>query len=158
MRRPKLVLLMGAALAVCLLPSWGLAQTDQRCFPEVGECISARFREYWEQQGGLSIFGLPLTEARSEVNPDLQHPYRTQWFERERFEQHFENQPPYDVQLGRLGDEWLKRYGRDWRTFPKGQPRAGCQFFDATGHTVCEPFLSYWKGHGLEFDGQVGTS
>ena len=65
---------------------------------------------------------------------------------------------PYDVLLGRLGDELLRRQGRDWQTFPKGQPQTGCQFFETTGHTVCEPFLSYWRTHGLEFDGRRGTT
>jgi glucose/arabinose dehydrogenase len=33
-----------------------------------------------------------------------------------------------------------------------------CAFFEQTGHTVCEPFLSYWRNNGLEFDGQPGKS
>src|SRR5207249_4110626 len=41
--------------------------------------------------------------------------------------------------------------------FPKGRPQAGCQYFETTGHSVCEPFLSYWRTHGLEFDGRRGT-
>jgi hypothetical protein len=39
------------------------------------------------------------------------------------------------VLLGRLGDEALRRQGRDWQTFPKGRPQPGCQFFAPTGHT-----------------------
>jgi hypothetical protein len=26
----------------------------------------------------------------------------------------------------------------------------GCLFFAETGHSLCEPFLSYWRGHGLQ--------
>ena len=33
------------------------AQADQRCFPETGFCISGRIRQFWEQNGGLSVFG-----------------------------------------------------------------------------------------------------
>jgi hypothetical protein len=77
----------------------------ERCFPHTNQCISGRFRQYWEQHGGVAIFGLPIAAARNEVNPDDGRVYLTQWFERARFELHTENQPPYDVLLGRLGAE-----------------------------------------------------
>ncbi len=102
------------------------------------------------------MFGLPIGEQRMERS--VEGAFSTQWFERERFEAHPENRAPYDVLLGRLGDEQLRRQGRDWQTFPKGQPQPGCQFFETTGHSVCEPFLGYWRTHGLEFDGRAGTS
>src|ERR1044071_2305934 len=119
-------------LPVMMLIAWSLssspslAQANERCFPETGQCIEGRLRAYWERQGELPVFGFPITEARSEFTPDQVYPYRTQWFERERFEAHPENRAPYDVLLGRLGDELLKRQGRDWFTFPKGQPKPGC--------------------------------
>jgi hypothetical protein len=50
----------------------------------------------------------------------------------------------------------LETQGRSWYTFPKGEPTPGCLFFEATGHTLCEPFLSYWRSNGLEFDGSPG--
>jgi hypothetical protein len=83
----------------------------ERCFPETGQCISGRFRQFWDQNGGLRIFGLPITPARDEVSPDDGRTYHTQWFERARFEYHVENQPPYDVLLGRLGSEALAHTG-----------------------------------------------
>src|ERR671926_95883 len=60
----------------------------ERCFPETGYCISGRFREYWEQNGGLPVFGFPITPTADEVNRDTGEPYPTQWFERNRFELH----------------------------------------------------------------------
>ncbi|HET9224479.1 MAG TPA: DUF3574 domain-containing protein, partial [Roseiflexaceae bacterium] len=57
------------------------AQSDARCFPETGFCISGRIREYWEQNGGLAVFGFPLTPARDERNRDTGQAYLTQWFE-----------------------------------------------------------------------------
>jgi hypothetical protein len=62
------------------------------------------------------------------------------------------------VLLSRLGNDILQQSIRDWFAFPKGEPRPGCMFFEATGHSLCEPFLSYWRSHGLEFDGQRGKS
>ncbi|HEY1014447.1 MAG TPA: cellulase family glycosylhydrolase, partial [Herpetosiphonaceae bacterium] len=138
-----------------------------RCFPEVpgvGWCIEGRFRSFWEQNGGLAVFGYPIGPAQRETTPEGD--WLVQHFERERFELHPENQAPYDVLLGRLGDELLRRSGRDWQSFPANpvDPIAypssgrGCQRFAATGFAVCEPFIGAWRGGGLEFDGRPGLS
>jgi hypothetical protein len=66
-----------------------------------GHNLCGRFRDYWHQNGGLPIFGYPLTDERTENGMPVQH------FERARFEHHPENQPPYDVLLGLLGQEVL---------------------------------------------------
>src|SRR5207253_1274093 len=114
------------------------------------------FLQFWDGNGGLAVFGLPVSEQRWERTKEGL--FEGQWFERERFEHHPENTAPYDVLLGRLGDEALRQSGRDWTTMPQGQPQTGCQFFQPTQHTLCDPFLSYWRTHGLEFDGHAGTS
>lgn len=152
MRRVPTVLAALLALAM-LLPA---ARASAQTFPETGYRIEGRFAEYWQQNGGLPVFGLPISDPEDEVGTE--GVFDTQWFERERFEMHIGNAPPYDVLLGRLGDEVLRRQGRDWRAFPAGVPRDGCRFFAETGHSLCEPFLSYWQSHGLEFDGQSGKS
>jgi hypothetical protein len=153
MRQRFLLLLALVALA---LPHSALAQAEQICFSEVPDCITGRFAQYWRQNGGLAVFGLPLGPARQEqVGGGT---YLAQTFERNRFELHAENARPYDVLLGRLGDERLRQLGREWQRLPKGQPKDSCQFFETSGHTLCEPFLSYWRAHGLEFDGAAGPS
>lgn len=124
-------------------------QQAQRCFPETGHCIAGRFRQYWEQNGGLPVFGYPIGPAQDELNRDTGQTYLTQWFERNRFELHPENSAPYDVLLGRLGDDRLRQLGSDWQTFGKGQQTAGCLWFAETGHSVCPPFRGYWETHGL---------
>lgn len=132
------------------------AQARARCFPETGLCVNDTLLSFWERHGGLAVFGFPISDQRSERSAE--GVFSSQWFERERFELHPENRAPYNVLLGRLGDEQLRRQGRDWRSFPKGSAQPGCLFFDTTGHTICEPFLSFWRSHGLEFDGRRGTS
>ncbi len=130
------------------------AQNDQ-CFPQTNQCINGRFRQFWEQNGGLAVFGYPITPARQENNRDTGQSYLTQWFERNRFELHIENPVPYDVLLGRLGDDRLIQTGRDWRQ--EGReigPQAGCLWFEQTGHNVCNQdssrgFRQYWETHGL---------
>ena len=151
----KSVLAVVLMLVLCGV-SPARAAPAERCFSETGACVGGRFLDYWNGNGGLPVFGLP--QAGQQVARSPEGAFPTQWFERERFEVHTENHAPYDLLLGRLGDELLRQQGRDWNTFPKGQPQPGCQYFGETQHSICEPFLSYWRGHGLEFDGQRGTS
>jgi hypothetical protein len=133
-------------LLLCLAP---IAQAqDQRCFPETGQCISGRIREFWEQNGGLPVFGFPTTDQHEELVEG--RPFQVQWFERNRLELHPENQRPYDVLLGRLGVDRLAQQGRDWFSFPKGGEQSGCRHFAETGHTLCGAFLNYFRAHGLD--------
>jgi ELWxxDGT repeat protein len=129
---------------------------EQHCFPETGQCISGRIREFWEQNGGLPVFGFPTTDQHEELVEGK--PFQVQWFERNRLELHPENQRPYDVLLGRLGADRLAQQGRpDWQNFPKEQQTGNCLSF-ATGHSVCGAILHTWRASGLEFDGRPGTS
>jgi hypothetical protein len=142
---------------LCLIPYANTrAQSDERCFPETNYCISGRIREFWEQNGGLPIFGFPIGPQQAETVEGKS--FQAQWFERNRLELHPENAAPYDVLLGRLGVDRLVQQGRDWFGFPKSQPHEGCLFFEATGHSLCPTFLGYWQANGLEFDGLSGKS
>jgi hypothetical protein len=147
--------LLALAASVFLAPH-SAAAAPARCFAETGQCISGRFLSYWEQNGGLPVFGFPITPAREEQTPEGR--YLVQSFERNRFELHPEKSAPYDVLLGRYGAEGLSRRGESWEQQPRASARDGCLFFAETGHALCEPFLSYWRAHGLEFDGRAGTS
>jgi hypothetical protein len=130
----------------------------QICFKEAPDCIEGRFADYWRQNGGLPIFGFPLNAAHQERIEGKT--YLVQLFERNRFELHPEKQRPYDVLLGRLGDERLRQIGRDWQSAPKagGAPGDLCFFSKPTGHATCSDFLLYFRNHGLELDGKKGFS
>jgi hypothetical protein len=150
-----------AALALLRARGTDPAATDRRCFPQTGRCLSGRFRQYWEQHGGLEVFGYPITPIRDERNRDTGQAFTTQWFERARFEWHPENQRPYDVLLGRLGADRVQQDGLSDPTIrqPEQGSKPGCRWFAQTGFNVCEPaFIRYWTNHGLEFDGWPGTS
>lgn len=131
---------------------------SQQCFTETGHCIQGRFLQFWQQNGGLAVFGFPTSQELVENNRPVQY------FERQRFELHPENAAPYDVQLGLLGAEVLANNGIDWQTQPTSPGGvAGCYWFEQTRHNLCDQevgngFLSYWVSHGLEFDGQAGKS
>jgi hypothetical protein len=133
-------------------------QQGSQYFPETGHTVSGRFLQYWQQNGGLAVFGYPLTDERQENGR------AAQYFERQRFELHPENQRPYDVLLGRLGDELLRQRGINWQTdVPPANPAPGCTYFSQTKHNLCDQasgvgFRTYWATHGLEFDGRAGKS
>ena len=122
-------------------------QPDVIFFPETGHTLRGTLRAFWEQNGGLPVFGFPVSEEFSETTTE--GTFTVQYFERNRLELHPDKAAPYNVLLGRLSDSLLQRQGRNWFTFAKGQPSDGCQFFNETGHSICEPFLTYWKGNGL---------
>ena len=153
--RVRLQMLFILALLPVLATIRPAYAADERCFTETGQCLSGRFREYWEQNGGLAVFGFPIRAPQNEANRDTGQTYLTQWFERNRFELHPENQAPYDVLLGRLGDDLLRQQNRVWQSEPReAGPKADCIWFEATGHNVCNQaesrgFRSYWQAHGL---------
>lgn len=140
------------------------AQSDQQCFPQTNFCISGRIRDFWQQNGGLDVFGFPISAQQAETVPGESGTYQVQWFQRNRLELHPENAPPYDVLIGRVGVERLQQQGRDWTTFPKAQQNGGmqadCDFAlgATTGHSVCGLFLDYYNQHGLNLDGSGTVS
>jgi len=151
MRRPLLLFVLALLLA---LPASAGARplTADTCFPQVPDCISGRFAQYWNDNGGLSVFGLPLSPATKQRTGADSTTYLVQFFERARFELHPHEVKPYDVLLGRLGVDSLTAQGRDWQTFPKADPAAP-HFFPETGHAIAPQFWGFWSSHGLEFDG-----
>lgn len=129
---------------------------DARCFEQTGHCISGRIREYWEQNGGLMVFGYPITPQRAEQIEGQM--LQVQWFERNRLELHPQNARPYDVLLGRLSSDLLVQQGRDWQQFPQTGNQPGCRYFAETGQSVCGAILAAWRANGLELDGRPGKS
>jgi hypothetical protein len=159
MRRQPLwraLVALSISTSIMLLTQHVSAVTGPRCFAETGLCIEGRIRDFWEQNGGLFVFGLPI-EAQEDQIVEGQH-LQVQWFERTRLELHPANAHPYDVLIGRLGAEALVQAGQDWRSFPQSAPQAGCRFFAETGHNACGDILQAWRANGLEFDGKRGTS
>jgi hypothetical protein len=149
-RRARRTLLLAALVLAglaALAPQPSAAQSDQRCFPQTGFCISGAIRSYWEQNGGLEVFGYPITSLRAEtIEGTWTGP--TQWFERDRIEDH--SAEGQGILAGRLGAlRFSQIYGSDWQQLP-ADPSAtpGCQFFRETQFNLCEPFLSYWQRNG----------
>jgi hypothetical protein len=90
-----LLLLTLTILAIQTNPAFA-DQFHPLCFPAntgVIPCIVS-FRENWEQNGGLPLFGYPLSFEQPERNAETGHTQVVQWFERNRFEAHPENAAP----------------------------------------------------------------
>ncbi|HET8629436.1 MAG TPA: hypothetical protein VFL91_18610 [Thermomicrobiales bacterium] len=71
-------------------------------FAVTGHNVPPDFYAYWQANGGLAQFGYPLTDPFTQYLEDGK-PYTVQYFERARFEDHPENPPPYNVELGQFG-------------------------------------------------------
>lgn len=121
-------------------------------FPATRKTVSGHFLTYWQQNGGLATFGLPLDEARLEYNAAGKGYFLTQWFERARFEYHPENKgTPYEVLLGLLGSELCQKALQSDTRFALARPindPAHFMFFPQTGHNLGNGFLGYWQKNG----------
>jgi hypothetical protein len=119
------------------------AAPRERCFEETGYCVAGAILAYWERNGGLPVFGYPITPLRIEQVEGQTLP--VQLFERDRLEDH----GALGVMAGRLGAEILAAQGTPWETLsPAVETPPGCRYFAETRHTLCEPFLSYWNRNG----------
>jgi hypothetical protein len=82
--------------------------TDSIIFAETDHSLGGAFRKFWEENGGLAVYGYPISEEISEKSPTDGQDYVVQYFERNRFEYHPEAAgTPYEVQLSLLGASLL---------------------------------------------------
>ncbi len=75
--------------------------------------LSGPIAAYWQRNGGVPVFGYPLSEAFTERNPSDGKSYLVQYFERARLEYHPEYQgTDSEILLGLLGvQSYAARYG-----------------------------------------------
>src|SRR5215210_4872111 len=123
------------------------AQAGDRYFPETGYRVPGNFIKYWDSNGGLPVFGYPISEARIERSLTDNKDYLVQYFERNRFEYHPEfKDSPNEVLLGLLGVELtVDRTFDSVAAFPDTADKI---YMAPTKHSLGEPFLSYWRKNG----------
>jgi hypothetical protein len=85
---------------------------DRQFIAQTGHSLGGRFQRFWEANGGLPIFGYPISEEFEEYSETDGVTHVVQYFERNRFEYH----PDYagtkdEVMLGHLAREILIRRG-----------------------------------------------
>jgi dienelactone hydrolase len=113
----------------------------EKCFAETGMCLRGVFLGFWQDKGGLPQFGYPITDELSEDGRTVQYTQRA------RFEFHPENRDtPSEVELSLLGNSLA--VGNTNSAFAPVQETEGVTFFAETGHTLQEPFNTYWQTSG----------
>ncbi len=85
------------------------ADTSDRVYIDATKhSLAEPFLSYWRQNGDIAVFGYPISEPLEEKSDLDGKTYLVQYFERNRFEYHPENQPQYQVLLGLLGQDALQ--------------------------------------------------
>ena len=143
-------------------PNPGKTSPNWFYFTETQHYVSFGFKTFWVRSGGVPVFGFPLTEEFSELNPDLNRRLTVQYLERQRFEYHPEHAgTPYEVELGRLGAEDAAARGLSgtvpFKAVDAATAGTGCEYVAATGHSLCGAFRDEWHAHGLDL-GDRGLS
>jgi hypothetical protein len=141
------LLLVAGIASSAIVPRAAAAPATQaaspfRYFRETGHNIGARIKAFYEQNGGIAIFGLPLTEVIREGNVEVQY------FERARFELHPEFEPAFYVSITQLGRQ--QTAGRTEAAFGPhaAQNDANTTFFPQTGHSIRFGFRAFWLNNG----------
>ncbi|NJP05076.1 MAG: hypothetical protein HC837_05330 [Chloroflexaceae bacterium] len=108
-------------------------------FDETGHYLRGTFRDYWNEYGGLEMFGYPVTEEFVR-NSDGRI---VQYFERARFELRVENGVGF-VDLGNIGTELLTLRGITYPPVPPIRDTPTSRYFPETGHTLQGAFKAFW--------------
>ncbi len=147
-------LIVAACLLVLVLAGWAAplarAQDGPFYFPRTGHHLTndQGFLAFWQAHNGEQLLGFPVTEAFGDADA------AQQYFERGRLEQYAAADGSTQVRTGRVGAEFASATWKRFAPSPPHKPVAGEQVFADTGHTLREPFLSFWRaGGGAEFFG-----
>ncbi len=135
-------LLALTVLALGILPPHsGMAQWEGEghLFEETGYYVGGRFWQYFNEYGGLEIFGYPITTVFEYQGVQVQ------FFQNARMEWHGDHPEPYKVQLGLLADELKYRRPPVPEPMPRSRRRV---YFPETGHSVAYAFLDYFREKG----------
>lgn len=104
-------------------PAPAMMSPGAQHFSQTQHNLSGKFQQYWQQTGGLAIYGYPISEVFQEQSKSDGKLYAVQYFERNRFELHPELAgTKYEVQLGLLGSEMIDKLGGPAAFANKGKP------------------------------------
>src|SRR4051794_35791946 len=119
----RLPLLLFILVAIILAPIAGapLAARAARSsyFDQTGHNVAEPFLGFFQQQGGIAIFGLPLTEGFPDGNLTIQY------FEHARLEYHPDYAPGKQIEIGQIGRELSADRANDPAFRPLTGPSVG---------------------------------
>src|SRR5437773_6092371 len=109
-------------------------------YRETGHYLKDAFLNYWLMNGGVAIYGYPISE---EFDSDG---VRVQYFEKSRFEYNPASGNSWKVDLTPVGS--LLTEGREFPTAAQTGSTPDQVYFDQTGHTLGGVFFQYWQASG----------
>lgn len=110
-------------------------------YRQTGHYIKDAFLNFWLMNGGVALYGYPITE---ELNVDG---VAMQYFQRARFEHRPESSRPWHVELTPVGS--LLTQGRDFTVRVDPATVGGDRtYFNETGHSMGGAFKSFWNSRG----------
>lgn len=112
-------------------------------YPQTGHNVGMQVKQFFDANGGLDIFGLPLTELFADGSGA-----QVQYFERARFELRPAAAPGSRLSLTRLGA--ILTAGRDEPAFNwlAASPDPARDFFPQSGHSLGGAFRWFWQTRG----------
>jgi uncharacterized protein YkwD len=129
----------GTPLTSSALPATG-APTQSQFFSPTGQSVQGQFLGAF-QKFGLSRIGYPISAEQQDNGITVQY------FERVRMELHPELAAQgYGVLFTRLGVQMSQ--SAQFAPIAPFASTAAYAYFAQTGHSLAEPFLSYWKANG----------
>lgn len=136
-RSMALIIVVMLLTLIIVRPQASNAADPPTYYPETGHYLGGGFRDYWNANGSLQIFGYPITEEYRNAQGKT-----IQWFERARFELASNG----SVELGLLGREATVN-----RVFPQIPPQtndANHRYFPETSHMIMWGFKTIWETKG----------
>ncbi|NNJ10268.1 L,D-transpeptidase [Chloroflexales bacterium ZM16-3] len=135
-------LILGLLAGVWAMPQGIRADSAALFFVSTGHRLSddQGFLGYWRASNGSLTLGPPISE------PFADGALTVQYFASGRLELH----PEYDnaIVRGRLGAEYSAALFRSFATPAGMADQPGLRLFTETGHSLGEPFRSFWDGNG----------
>lgn len=122
----------------------GVTGPDRVYFPQTGHYLSYGFLNYWRDHGSIPIFGYPITDELQDPASGL----TVQYFERAVFEWHGDQPEGSRVMLQRLGSDLSQGMSSSAFNPINATSDDSCNFYQETGHRVCNGFLNYWLDNG----------
>lgn len=171
MRRGVILIFCALLTFAAVMPSSSLAAgytgPNRVYFPQTQHYLSLGFLDFWLNNGGLPVFGYPITEELQ------QNGVTVQYFQRAVFEYHPNAPAGQRVQLRRLGADIMQQAETQWTAShdrystvaaqiglpPSDSPNpfapaaptendSSNTYFQVTQHSVSNGFRDFWGMHG----------
>jgi hypothetical protein len=109
-------------------------------FRQTAHYLKDAFLNYWLMNGGVNIYGYPVSEEIVVNGVPMQY------FERSRFEYRPNSARPWKVELSNVGS--MVTEGRDFPPVTNGTSTGDRVYYEQTKHTLGGAFGQFWRASG----------